>query len=100
MEYVAVRENQLRQGLEERDGRDWGASIPNRVTAEFVREEIAKGRAIIPSNINHLVHVRDSCSKNTETEKEDVLKVLSQLNISPNSSDGPLMIEAPTPEVI
>ena len=54
MEYVAVRENQLRQGLEERDGRDWGASIPNRVTAEFVREEIAKGRAIIPSNINHL----------------------------------------------
>ena len=54
MEYVAIRENQLRQGLEERDGRDWGASIPNRVTAEFVREEIAKGRAIIPSNINHL----------------------------------------------
>ena len=54
MEYVAVRENQLRQSLEERDGRDWGASIPNRVTAEFVREEIAKGRAIIPSNINHL----------------------------------------------
>jgi GTP-binding protein HflX len=40
-----------------------------------------------------LVHVRDSCSKNTETEKEDVLKVLSQLNINPNSSDGPLMIE-------
>ena len=40
-----------------------------------------------------LVHVRDSCSKNTESEKEDVLKVLSQLNINPNSSDGPLMIE-------
>ena len=54
MEYVAIRENQLREGLEERDGRDWGACIPNKVTAEFVREEIAKGRAIIPSNINHL----------------------------------------------
>ena len=54
MEYVAIRENQLRQDLEERDGRDWGASIPNRVTPEFVRDEIAKGRAIIPSNINHL----------------------------------------------
>jgi phosphomethylpyrimidine synthase len=36
-----------------RDGQDWGASIPDFVTGEFVREEVARGRAIIPSNINH-----------------------------------------------
>jgi phosphomethylpyrimidine synthase len=36
-----------------RDGQDWGASIPDYVTPEFVRDEVARGRAIIPSNINH-----------------------------------------------
>src|SRR3546814_4290849 len=36
-----------------RDGQDWGASIPDFVTPEFVRDEVARGRAIIPNNINH-----------------------------------------------
>ncbi|MEK9971289.1 MAG: phosphomethylpyrimidine synthase ThiC, partial [Ferrovibrio sp.] len=58
MEYVAIRENEARKKLskrdgEARDGEDWGASIPDFVTPEFVREEIARGRAIIPCNINH-----------------------------------------------
>ncbi len=56
MEYVALRENTGRAELREklvRDGQDWGASIPDYVTAEFVRDEVARGRAIIPSNINH-----------------------------------------------
>ncbi|WP_411340362.1 phosphomethylpyrimidine synthase ThiC [Sphingopyxis sp. J-6] len=55
MEYVATRENLGRERLAEyvRDGQDWGASIPDYVTPEFVREEVARGRAIIPNNINH-----------------------------------------------
>ena len=53
MEYVSIRENQLRKSIYKRDGNDWGANIPNYVTPEFVRNEIEKGRAIIPSNINH-----------------------------------------------
>jgi phosphomethylpyrimidine synthase len=55
MEYVATRENLGRERLAEyvRDGQDWGASIPDYVTPEFVRDEIARGRAIIPNNINH-----------------------------------------------
>ncbi|MGH6787194.1 MAG: phosphomethylpyrimidine synthase ThiC [Novosphingobium sp.] len=55
MEYVAVRENLGREMLagHVRDGQDWGASIPDHVTPEFVRDEVARGRAIIPSNINH-----------------------------------------------
>jgi len=56
MEYVAIRENLGRAELKEklvRDGQDWGASIPDYVTPEFVRDEVARGRAIIPSNINH-----------------------------------------------
>jgi len=56
MEYVAIRENVGREMLKEkleRDGQDWGASIPDFVTPEFVRDEVARGRAIIPNNINH-----------------------------------------------
>ncbi len=56
MEYVAVRENLGRQRLADaaaRDGHDFGASIPDFVTPEFVRDEVARGRAIIPANINH-----------------------------------------------
>ena len=63
MEYVAMRENQQRAALEnefttvEREerlkGNHMGASIPQTITGEFVREEIARGRAIIPANINH-----------------------------------------------
>jgi phosphomethylpyrimidine synthase len=56
MEFVAIRENLGRAqpaGAPERDGEDWGAAIPDYVTPEFVRSEIAAGRAIIPANINH-----------------------------------------------
>ncbi|KKW93513.1 phosphomethylpyrimidine synthase ThiC [Sphingobium chungbukense] len=55
MEYVAERENLGRARLAEyvRDGHDWGAEIPDYVTPEFVRDEVARGRAIIPNNINH-----------------------------------------------
>jgi phosphomethylpyrimidine synthase len=55
MEYVAIRENMRREQTAPciRDGEDFGASIPDFVTPEFVRQEIARGRAIIPHNINH-----------------------------------------------
>jgi len=54
MEFVAIRENQLRTKAPcHRDGNDFGANIPDYVTPEFVRSEIAAGRAIIPANINH-----------------------------------------------
>jgi phosphomethylpyrimidine synthase len=75
MEYVAIRENLRREEVNRevvnrestsldhesrltthaasRDGEDFGASIPDYVTPEFVRDEIARGRAIIPHNINH-----------------------------------------------
>jgi len=63
MEYVAIRENQQRDwmvpylGNAEREkrlvGHSFGAAIPREVTPEFVRDEVARGRAIIPANINH-----------------------------------------------
>ena len=61
MEYVAIRENQRREQLaevvphakEQAKGESFGASIPRYVTPEFVRDEVARGRAIIPLNINH-----------------------------------------------
>ena len=57
MEYVAIRENQKIQEAkrlsEQHPGQDFGANIPDVITPEFVREEVAKGRAVIPSNINH-----------------------------------------------
>ncbi len=55
MEYVAIRENQKRAAVpaSQRSGEAWGAQIPDTITAEFVRDEIARGRAIIPANINH-----------------------------------------------
>ncbi|MBM7061200.1 phosphomethylpyrimidine synthase ThiC [Pseudomonas sp. UL073] len=61
MEFVAIRENMKlaearAAGLlkEQHGGQSFGASIPKEITAEFVREEIARGRAIIPANINHV----------------------------------------------
>ncbi|MDB2499368.1 MAG: phosphomethylpyrimidine synthase ThiC [Opitutales bacterium] len=70
MEYIAIRENMklqsYREGLEmsetagrntlniQHPGQPWGASIPEEITPEFVRSEVARGRAIIPSNVNHL----------------------------------------------
>ncbi len=55
MEYVAERENLGRERLAEyaRSGESFGAQIPDFVTPEFVRDEVARGRAIIPSNVNH-----------------------------------------------
>ncbi len=55
MEYVAIRENLRREALAEviRDGEDFGAEIPDFITPEFVMSEVARGRAIIPANINH-----------------------------------------------
>lgn len=60
MEYVAIRENlKLEKAREaglldsQHPGQSFGASIPKEITAEFVRSEIARGRAIIPANINH-----------------------------------------------
>ena len=57
MEYVAIRENQRIDEMTrlsvQHSGQDFGASIPAKITAEFVREEIARGRAVLPCNINH-----------------------------------------------
>ena len=58
MEYIAIRENQKIEGLSEllktqHHGEHFGAAIPKIITPEFVRDEIARGRAIIPANINH-----------------------------------------------
>jgi phosphomethylpyrimidine synthase len=56
MEYVAIRENAGREAGRPggaHDGNSFGASIPDYVTPEFVRAEVAAGRAIIPANVNH-----------------------------------------------
>ena len=55
MEYVAIRENQKREAAfaGQHPGESFGATLPADITAEFVRDEIARGRAIIPANINH-----------------------------------------------
>ncbi|MES5100444.1 phosphomethylpyrimidine synthase ThiC [Agrobacterium sp. BA1120] len=56
MEFIAIRENLGREAAKEKlvlDGESFGANIPDFVTAEFVRQEVAAGRAIIPANINH-----------------------------------------------
>jgi phosphomethylpyrimidine synthase len=66
MEFIAIRENQARErsrslpasnghggGVVQHSGQAWGAGIPDQITPEFVRDEVARGRAIIPANINH-----------------------------------------------
>ena len=60
MEYIAIRENQGLKEARQRGlisnrhlGQSYGANIPDEITPEFVREEVARGRAIIPLNINH-----------------------------------------------
>ncbi len=58
MEYITIRENQRTDLLgdllrKQHPGHDFGASIPKQITPEFVRDEVARGRAIIPANINH-----------------------------------------------
>jgi phosphomethylpyrimidine synthase len=51
MKFIAARENLGRSAVA--DGNSFGASIPDQITPEFVRDEVARGRAIIPANINH-----------------------------------------------
>ncbi|WP_323903784.1 phosphomethylpyrimidine synthase ThiC [Aeromonas hydrophila] len=59
MEFIAIRENMGRERVRsellrtQHPGRDFGARLPQNITSEFVRDEVAAGRAIIPSNINH-----------------------------------------------
>src|SRR4051794_33783730 len=62
MEYIAIRENQRCEHLSRQQrelltrqhpGQDFGAILPQHITPEFVRDEVARGRAIIPANINH-----------------------------------------------
>jgi len=68
MEYIAIRENMGRKAAmelvenkagdrrvlnQQHPGQSWGAGIPKHITPEFVRDEVARGRAIIPVNINH-----------------------------------------------
>lgn len=60
MEFIAIRENIARaqlqselQPMEQHPGMDFNAAIPREITPEFVRAEVARGRAIIPANINH-----------------------------------------------
>ncbi|HEY3858427.1 MAG TPA: phosphomethylpyrimidine synthase ThiC [Gammaproteobacteria bacterium] len=59
MEFIAIRENQRIEALQEahllkrHPGEDYGAKLPGLITPEFVRDEVARGRAIIPNNINH-----------------------------------------------
>ncbi|MDG6774743.1 phosphomethylpyrimidine synthase ThiC [Thiomicrorhabdus sp. ZW0627] len=59
MEYIAIRENMKRAEVrdemltQQHAGESFGASIPKDITPEFVRDEVARGRAVIPCNINH-----------------------------------------------
>ena len=57
MEFIAIRENcrwqEYKDHIGQHKGENFGASIPQTITPEFVRDEVARGRAIIPSNINH-----------------------------------------------
>ena len=59
MEFIAIRENMGRQKFadeqlnQQHPGENFGANLPKEITPEFVRREVAEGRAIIPSNINH-----------------------------------------------
>ncbi|WP_342754638.1 phosphomethylpyrimidine synthase ThiC [Pantoea sp. MBD-2R] len=59
MEFIAIRENMGRERirgevlLQQHPGNSFGASLPENITPEFVRQEVAAGRAIIPANINH-----------------------------------------------
>ncbi len=55
MEFIAIRENQRMESEldHQHPGNSWGASLPSRITPEFVRDEVARGRAVIPANVNH-----------------------------------------------
>ncbi len=57
MEYIAIRENcrwqDYKDQIAQHKGENFGASMPDIITPEFVRDEVARGRAVIPANINH-----------------------------------------------
>jgi phosphomethylpyrimidine synthase len=59
MEFIAIRENMGRERIrsevlrQQHPGEGFGARLPENITPEFVRDEVAAGRAIIPANINH-----------------------------------------------
>ncbi|AEW44826.1 thiamine biosynthesis [Serratia symbiotica str. 'Cinara cedri'] len=59
MEFIAIRENMGRERIhskilnQQHPGKSWGAELPENITPDFVRQEVAAGRAIIPANINH-----------------------------------------------
>lgn len=59
MEFIAIRENMGRERIrsevlrQQHPGQSFGAILPDNITPEFVRQEVAAGRAIIPANINH-----------------------------------------------
>ena len=58
MEFIAIRENMrlelhVEAAAKQHPGENFGAAIPDRITPEFVRDEVARGRAVIPANINH-----------------------------------------------
>ncbi|HEX19277.1 MAG TPA: phosphomethylpyrimidine synthase ThiC [Acidiferrobacteraceae bacterium] len=59
MEFIAIRENQCLEAIQDavlsqqHPGHSFGAALPDRMTPEFVRDEVARGRAVIPANINH-----------------------------------------------
>jgi phosphomethylpyrimidine synthase len=57
MEYIAIRENckwqEYKDKIGQQKGESFGANIPKQITPEFVRDEVARGRAVIPANINH-----------------------------------------------
>lgn len=59
MEYIAIRENMLQHAqseaiLAQHPGQSFGSALPKEITPEFVRSEVARGRAVIPANINHV----------------------------------------------
>src|SRR5262249_62023382 len=86
MEFVAIRENLGRQAAFEalsdgernrlnhqHRGESFGASIPSYVTPEFVRQEVARGRAIIPANINHPESEQMAIGRNFMVQLNDTI---------------------------
>src|SRR3546814_1327323 len=119
MEFVAIRENLQRERyiemlrtsgpdgdklaarlLRQHAGQSFGAAIPASITPEFVREEVARGRAIIPANINHPTSER---SEEHTSELQSLMrisyavfclkkKIYTQANVNytiPNHSNHP-----------
>lgn len=89
MEFIAIRENQKRSTTVVRDGHDWGANIPDFVTPEFVRDEVAAGRAIIPANINHPESEPMIIGRNFLYEHfDEICDICRQYDVSFSLGDG------------